>query len=138
MPRVMQGQGDGLGVLCSVVLQYRASTSGTGLCHAWRAISLSRALWGQAGGVAMEVKRGADGYHAIQKFRQIQPDVSVLDWNLPTLGGEEVAHHAQRGSTKSMPHCHQRAIGEKPDRERHVPWRAFLSSQGYAEARIAS
>src|SRR5207247_9053271 len=32
----------------------------------------------------------ADGHEAIQRFRELQPDVSVVDWNLPIIRGEEV------------------------------------------------
>lgn len=31
-----------------------------------------------------------DGHEAIGQFRRLQPDVSLLDWNLPKVGGEEV------------------------------------------------
>lgn len=32
----------------------------------------------------------ANGQGAIQKFRELQPDISVVDWNLPIVRGEEV------------------------------------------------
>ena len=32
----------------------------------------------------------ADGREAIHKFRTLQPDIALLDWNLPVVGGEEV------------------------------------------------
>ena len=32
----------------------------------------------------------SDGREAIQQFRKLQPDVSLLDWNLPIIRGEEV------------------------------------------------
>ena len=32
----------------------------------------------------------SDGQEAIQQFRNLQPDVSLLDWNLPKVSGEEV------------------------------------------------
>ena len=38
----------------------------------------------------MVVGEAANGQGAIQKFRELQPDVSVIDWNLPILCGEEV------------------------------------------------
>ena len=38
----------------------------------------------------MVVGEAADGHEAIQKFRELQPDVSVVDWNLPMVRGEEV------------------------------------------------
>ena len=31
-----------------------------------------------------------DGQEAIQRFRALQPDVSLVDWNLPKVRGEEV------------------------------------------------
>ena len=36
------------------------------------------------------VGEAADGHEAIQRFRELQPDVSVVDWNLPIVRGEEV------------------------------------------------
>jgi len=38
----------------------------------------------------MVVGEAADGREAIQRFRELQPDVSVVDWNLPMVRGEEV------------------------------------------------
>jgi len=38
----------------------------------------------------MVVGEASDGQEAIQRFRALQPDVSLLDWNLPVVGGEEV------------------------------------------------
>src|SRR5712664_3740961 len=38
----------------------------------------------------MVVGEAADGHEAIQRFRELQPDVSLLDWNLPIVRGEEV------------------------------------------------
>src|SRR5690242_16010367 len=38
----------------------------------------------------MVVGEAADGQEAIRKFRALQPDVSVVDWNLPIVRGEEV------------------------------------------------
>ena len=38
----------------------------------------------------MVVGEAADGHEAIQRFRELQPDVSVVDWNLPIVRGEEV------------------------------------------------
>ena len=38
----------------------------------------------------MVVGEAADGHEAIQRFRELQPDVSVVDWNLPMVRGEEV------------------------------------------------
>lgn len=32
----------------------------------------------------------SDGREAIEQFRTALPDVSILDWNLPVVGGEEV------------------------------------------------
>jgi DNA-binding NarL/FixJ family response regulator len=32
----------------------------------------------------------SDGKEAIQQFKALQPDVSLLDWNLPMIRGEEV------------------------------------------------
>ena len=31
-----------------------------------------------------------DGQEAIQRYRQLQPDVSLVDWNLPMIRGSEV------------------------------------------------
>jgi DNA-binding NarL/FixJ family response regulator len=36
------------------------------------------------------VGEAGDGQEAIQRFRALQPDVSLLDWNLPVVRGEEV------------------------------------------------
>src|SRR5262245_15460497 len=38
----------------------------------------------------MVVGEASDGREAIQRFRDLHPDVSLLDWNLPTVDGEEV------------------------------------------------
>ena len=38
----------------------------------------------------MIVGEATDGQDAIQKLRNLQPDVSLLDWNLPVVQGEEV------------------------------------------------
>jgi DNA-binding NarL/FixJ family response regulator len=32
----------------------------------------------------------SDGQEAIERFRALQPDVSLVDWNLPIVAGEEV------------------------------------------------
>jgi two-component system, NarL family, response regulator len=32
----------------------------------------------------------SDGHEAIEQFRTLQPDVSIVDWNLPKASGEEV------------------------------------------------
>ena len=32
----------------------------------------------------------SDGQQAIQRFRDIRPDVALLDWNLPRVQGEQV------------------------------------------------
>src|SRR6266496_1540618 len=36
------------------------------------------------------VGEAGDGQEAIQRFRALQPDVSLVDWNLPKACGEEV------------------------------------------------
>jgi two-component system NarL family response regulator len=36
------------------------------------------------------VGQAGNGEEAIQQFRDLQPDVSLLDWNLPAVQGEEV------------------------------------------------
>src|SRR5436190_15652569 len=38
----------------------------------------------------MVAGEAGDGREAIQQFRDLRPDVSLLDWNLPVVGGEEV------------------------------------------------
>ena len=38
----------------------------------------------------MVVGEASDGQEAIQQFRALRPDVSLLDWNLPVVRGEEV------------------------------------------------
>ena len=38
----------------------------------------------------MIVGQAGDGREAIQQFRDLRPDVSLLDWNLPVVRGEEV------------------------------------------------
>ena len=40
-------------------LQHGASTSSVRICDAWRVVSLTRIVRGQAGGVAMEMKAEA-------------------------------------------------------------------------------
>ena len=32
----------------------------------------------------------SNGQEAIEKFRNLQPDVSLVDWNLPIVRGDEV------------------------------------------------
>src|SRR5262245_14642534 len=36
------------------------------------------------------VGQAANGQEAIQQFRDLRPDVSLLDWNLPVVHGEDV------------------------------------------------
>ena len=36
------------------------------------------------------VGEASDGQEAIQRHRQLQPDVSLVDWNLPRMRGSEV------------------------------------------------
>jgi DNA-binding NarL/FixJ family response regulator len=36
------------------------------------------------------IGEAGDGQEAIQRFRALLPDVSLLDWNLPIIPGEEV------------------------------------------------
>src|SRR6266478_655633 len=36
------------------------------------------------------VGEASDGQEAIERFRALQPDVSLVDWNLPIVRGEEV------------------------------------------------
>jgi DNA-binding NarL/FixJ family response regulator len=36
------------------------------------------------------VGEASDGREAIERFRTLQPDVSLVDWNLPIVRGEEV------------------------------------------------
>jgi two-component system, NarL family, response regulator len=38
----------------------------------------------------MVVGEASDGQEAVQQFRALQPDVSLMDWNLPVVRGEEV------------------------------------------------
>jgi len=38
----------------------------------------------------MVVGEASDGQDAVQQFRALQPDVSLMDWNLPVVRGEEV------------------------------------------------
>ena len=38
----------------------------------------------------MVVGEAGDGREAIERFRAIKPDVSVVDWNLPFVRGEEL------------------------------------------------
>jgi len=38
----------------------------------------------------MVVGEAGDGQQAIQQFKQLRPDVSLVDWNLPVVPGEEV------------------------------------------------
>src|SRR5262249_46793098 len=41
------------------------------------------------GGITV-VGDASDGQAAIERFRALQPDVTLLDWNLPMVSGEEV------------------------------------------------
>ena len=34
--------------------------------------------------------QAGDGEQAIERFRELRPDVSILDWNLPRIQGEQV------------------------------------------------
>ena len=36
------------------------------------------------------LSQAGNGQEAIQQFRELRPDVSLLDWNLPVIQGEEV------------------------------------------------
>ena len=45
---------------------------------------------------AFQIYEAADGLEAVQKAEQLQPDVILLDINLPTLHGFEVAKHVRR------------------------------------------
>jgi DNA-binding NarL/FixJ family response regulator len=36
------------------------------------------------------IGEASDGQEAIERFKALRPDVSLLDWNLPRLRGEEV------------------------------------------------
>jgi two-component system NarL family response regulator len=36
------------------------------------------------------VGEASDGQEAVDRFRALRPDVSLLDWNLPVIRGEEV------------------------------------------------
>jgi DNA-binding NarL/FixJ family response regulator len=36
------------------------------------------------------VGEASEGQEALERFRALQPDVSLLDWNLPIVPGEEV------------------------------------------------
>jgi len=36
------------------------------------------------------IGEASDGHEAIQRFKALQPDVSLVDWNLPVVRGEEV------------------------------------------------
>jgi len=36
------------------------------------------------------VGEASDGCEAVQQYRALQPDVAMVDWNLPALRGEEV------------------------------------------------
>ena len=38
----------------------------------------------------MVVGEANDGQQALERFKALQPDVSLLDWNLPIVPGEEV------------------------------------------------
>jgi DNA-binding NarL/FixJ family response regulator len=38
----------------------------------------------------MVVGEANDGQEAMQRFRALEPDVSLVDWNLPAANGEEV------------------------------------------------
>jgi DNA-binding NarL/FixJ family response regulator len=38
----------------------------------------------------MVVGEASEGQEALERFRALQPDVSLLDWNLPMVPGEEV------------------------------------------------
>jgi two-component system NarL family response regulator len=43
----------------------------------------------------------ADGHEAIERFKELQPDVSVMDWNLPVVRGEEVLSRLKNEAPKA-------------------------------------
>lgn len=50
-----------------------------------------------------KVERAEDGQSAVQKAGQVQPDLIVLDFMLPGLGGFEVIRELQGDVTSSIP-----------------------------------
>ena len=66
------------------------------------------------------VGEAGDGQEAIERFRALRPDVSLLDWNLPLLRGEEVLSRVRAEfpearfiviTALSDDDCIQRALG---------------------------
>ncbi len=49
------------------------------------------------------VERGVDGQEAVQKAQQLTPDLIILDFMLPGMGGYEVVKELQNGDTVRIP-----------------------------------
>jgi DNA-binding response OmpR family regulator len=49
------------------------------------------------------VERGVDGQEAVQKAQSLTPDLIILDFMLPGMGGFEVVKELQAGETVSIP-----------------------------------
>lgn len=49
------------------------------------------------------VERGCDGQEAVQKAQQLSPDLIILDFMLPGMGGYEVVKELQGGDTVRIP-----------------------------------
>jgi DNA-binding NarL/FixJ family response regulator len=47
------------------------------------------------------VGEAGDGQAAIEQFRKLRPDVSLLDWNLPVVRGEEVLERVRTEAPKA-------------------------------------
>ncbi|MBI4424686.1 MAG: response regulator [Elusimicrobia bacterium] len=50
-----------------------------------------------------KVERGSDGQEALQKAQALNPDLIILDFMLPGMGGFEVVKELQMGETVRIP-----------------------------------
>jgi DNA-binding NarL/FixJ family response regulator len=74
------------------------------------------------------VGHAADGLEAVQKAKELQPDLILLDIGLPSLNGMQVARHI----LSSIPHCKVVFLTQETSAE--VVEEAFrLGAFGYVE-----
>lgn len=46
-----------------------------------------------------------DGRAAVDKFKELQPDIVILDWQMPVMNGIEAARHIASIAPKPPWHC---------------------------------